>query len=326
MFAGTRALHTKSCVALLDTGSPASFIRKKVWNDMLGSGAALSDGEVPTQSRRWGGFHGKPLTTSTSVRLRVLLGRKGIICGESTEDTPVQTVVWAQIIPDRVMSYDLLLGRDSWDHFPVRKYRDTNEDETVVAFTAQDEGSVDGDHRFKKRVDQAIGMIESPADCKVVVMYADKSCMLSEGFTWAKVELSCCDESAADLGSHYVLFQDGWIPKEAIVDAGLSENHLHWTEGSEHHLRSQTTLGYASTWLRRVNLVNATTVIPQDSTSLQQATLTKDKKTSVTTPMAKKNKLDKGRPQPPQNVMTQLDPQPKNLSADCGRVYEKISR
>ena len=172
-FAGTRALRTKSCVALLDTGSPASFIREKIWNDMLGSGAASSDGEVPTQSRRWGGFHGKPLTTSSSVRLNVLLGRKGTISCESSEDTPVRTVVWAHIVPDRVMSYDLLLGRDSWDHFPVRKYRDTNEEETVVTFTAQDDGSAAGDHRFKKWVDQAIGMIESPADCKVVVRHMD---------------------------------------------------------------------------------------------------------------------------------------------------------
>ena len=45
MFAGTRVLRTKSCVALLDTGSPASFIRKKIWNNMLGSGAASSDGK-----------------------------------------------------------------------------------------------------------------------------------------------------------------------------------------------------------------------------------------------------------------------------------------
>ena len=64
-FAGTRALH-KSCAALLDTGSPASSIRKKVWNGMPGSGAASSDGEAPTQSR----------TASASVQLNVLLGNK----------------------------------------------------------------------------------------------------------------------------------------------------------------------------------------------------------------------------------------------------------
>ena len=84
-FAGTRALRTNSCVALLDMGSPASSIRKKVWNDMPGSGAASSDGEAPTQSRRWGGFHEKPPTASASMQLNVLLGRKGTISCESSE-------------------------------------------------------------------------------------------------------------------------------------------------------------------------------------------------------------------------------------------------
>ena len=155
----------------------------------------------------------------------------------------------------------------------------------VVTFTAQDDGSAASDHRFKKLADQAIGMIESPADCKVIVRHARKSCMLSEGFTWVKVELRNCDGSAADTGSYYVRFQDGWTPSEAIVDAGLSEIPLQWAEGSEHHLRSKATLGYANyTRLNQVNLVNAE-VIPQDSTSSQQATLTKGRKTSDTTPM-----------------------------------------
>ena len=41
-------------------------------------------------------------------------------------------------------------------------------------------------------------MSESPADCKVVVRYADKSCVLREGCTWAKAELRNCDGSTAD--------------------------------------------------------------------------------------------------------------------------------
>ena len=197
------------------------------------------------------------------MRLNVLLGRKGTFSCESSEDTLVRTVVWAHIVPDRVMSYDLLLGRDRWDLFPLRKYRDTNEDEMFVIVTAQDEGSAAGDHRFKKWVDQAIGMIKSPTGCKVDVRHADKSCMLSEGFTLVKGELRNCGGSAADPGSYYVRFQDGWTPKKAIVDAGLSEIPLQWTEGSEHHFYSQTTLGYASIRLRQVNLMNAE-VIPQD--------------------------------------------------------------
>ena len=116
------------------------------------------------------------------------------------------------------MSYDLLLGRDSWNHFPEGKCRDTHEGETVVTFTAQNEGSVAGDHRFKKVVDQAIGMIESPAHRKVVLRHAGKSCMPSEGFTWAKVKLRNFDGPAADPGLHDVRFQEGWTSKDAILD------------------------------------------------------------------------------------------------------------
>ena len=147
-------------------------------------------------------------------------------------------------------------------------------------------------------------MIESPADCKVVVRYADKFCVLSKGFTWAKVEFRNGDGSAADPGLYYVRFEDGWTPKKAVVDAGSSEIPLQWAEGSEHHLRSQTTLGYARTRLRQVNLVNAE-VIPQYLTSPQQATLTIDKKTSDTTSMAEKPEQEKDPPYPHHNVIIQ---------------------
>ena len=206
------------------------------------------------------------------------------------------------------MLYDFLLGRDSGDNFRVMKHRDsTHERETIVTFTAQDEGSVAGNHGFRKWVSQAIGMIERPADCKVVVRYADKSCVLSEGCIWVKVGLRNGDGSAAYPGLYYVRFKDELTPNEAIVDAILSEIPLHRAESSEHHLRSQTTLGYARPRLRQVNLVNAE-VIPQDLTSPQQATLTKDKKTSDTTCIAEKPEQEKYPAQPPHNVIIQLDP------------------
>ena len=44
------------------------------------------------------------------------------------------------------MSYDGLFGRDSYDHFPLRKYRDTYKDKAVVTFIAEEGGSVAGDH------------------------------------------------------------------------------------------------------------------------------------------------------------------------------------
>ena len=78
---------------------------------------------------------------------------------------------------------------------------------------------------------------------------------------------------------------------------------------------------YASTRLRQVNLVNAE-VIPQGSTSPQQAQLTKDKKISDTTSMVKKTERDKGPPQPLQNVMTQIDPQQRR---PFSRLWSRIS-
>ena len=96
-------------------------------------------GRVPRETAN---HQDKRVTNRTSREI-------GIISCESSEDTSVRTVVWAHVVPDRVMSYDLLLGRDSWVHFPVKKYIDTSEDKMVVTFTAQDERSVAGDHRFK---------------------------------------------------------------------------------------------------------------------------------------------------------------------------------
>ena len=108
------------------------------------------------------------------------------------------------------------------------------------------------------------------------------------------------------------------------MDAGLPEIPLQWAKGSEHHLRSQATLGYANTRLKQVNLVNAE-VISQDSTSTQQATLTKGRKISDTTPMVMKTERDKDPPQPPQNVMSQLDPQQqKSFSRLWSRIPEHL--
>ena len=45
----------------------------------------------------------------------------------------------------------------------------------VVTFTAQDEGSAAGYNRFKKWVDQAVGIIEGPAGWNVVARHSDKS-------------------------------------------------------------------------------------------------------------------------------------------------------
>ena len=84
LFAGSKALKTHTCTALLDTGSPASFIQEKVWLRMLACGAASEDGLSRVEEKSWGGFHGTPLITSRHVRLNVHLGNIGSISRSST--------------------------------------------------------------------------------------------------------------------------------------------------------------------------------------------------------------------------------------------------
>lgn len=55
LFAGSKALKTFHCTALLDTGNPASFIQENVWLRMLACEAASYDGKTAVRQKTWGG-------------------------------------------------------------------------------------------------------------------------------------------------------------------------------------------------------------------------------------------------------------------------------
>lgn len=78
MFAGTKAVRTHACTAVLDTGSPASFIQEKLWNRMPAFDAASLDGNKRSGPKKWGGFHRVPLVSTARVHLNVhiLKGRR----------------------------------------------------------------------------------------------------------------------------------------------------------------------------------------------------------------------------------------------------------
>ena len=71
LFAGSRALRTHAYTALLDSGSPAPFIQKKVWMRILACGAASEDGLPNVSQKTLGVFHSLPLVTSSQVRLNI---------------------------------------------------------------------------------------------------------------------------------------------------------------------------------------------------------------------------------------------------------------
>ncbi|CAN0267704.1 unnamed protein product, partial [Scytosiphon promiscuus] len=72
IFSGTAVSSTFEVKALLDSGSPSSFITSSTLKLLKASGAASPDCEVSTTPRQWGGFgSSNALRTNTSVRLSV---------------------------------------------------------------------------------------------------------------------------------------------------------------------------------------------------------------------------------------------------------------
>ena len=103
-------------MALLDNGSPQTFIRPNVLDRMLSVGAASVACERKCAPRSWGGFgESTPLQTSTSVRLRVQFFR--------ADEPTCSLAVWDCVIPPSVMQHAVLRGRDSWMRLNNRSYR-----------------------------------------------------------------------------------------------------------------------------------------------------------------------------------------------------------
>ena len=102
-------------VALLDTGSPQSFITADAVETMKACCAATHLCEQHGPPRSWGGFGtSAPLTTSASIRLSVQFLRRF--------SPTAALAVWACIVPPGTMQHPIVLGRDSWMRFEQRSY------------------------------------------------------------------------------------------------------------------------------------------------------------------------------------------------------------
>ena len=104
------------CAALLDSGSPATFINSNAVGTLKAMGAISEACISHGNSRSWGGFgKSESLQTSDTVRLSVQFFHG---------DTPSASLaVWAHIVPANTMQFPILLGRDSFMRFNTRTYR-----------------------------------------------------------------------------------------------------------------------------------------------------------------------------------------------------------
>ena len=146
---------------------------------MIACGASSCDGLTTTSKRKWEGFHGVPLVivTSSRVRLNVQMGGdRGVDPGDGRAPTVTCLAVHAHIAPDEAMPPAVLLGRDGWADFPVRKYVDISASETVVTFTSRHSDAAETTKRYSDWVNNDVGFIDPSTGGYVVAHFSWTTC------------------------------------------------------------------------------------------------------------------------------------------------------
>ena len=114
---GQKATKGHKCVALLDSGSPCSFVTQAAINEMLQKGAASADMiAVNDKPRKWGGFSEseEALQTNSTAGLSVQF--------YNSKEQTAYMQLYCHIVTPTALQYDLLLGRDSFLKFQNHTY------------------------------------------------------------------------------------------------------------------------------------------------------------------------------------------------------------
>ena len=123
--AGPHARRSRPDKALIDAGSPQSFVSCSFFEGMLPLGDASPSAVQNIRERKWSGFNGTPLSAGKTIRLNVQ-------CFGAFWVATVQLAVNAYIVPDGAMAHEILLGTDSSARFPVLEHKDIGEHETTL--------------------------------------------------------------------------------------------------------------------------------------------------------------------------------------------------
>ena len=113
---GRKATKKFKSVALLDSGSPSSFVTQAVIDEMLQKGAGSADMITVGKPRKWDSFidSAEPLQTDSSACLSVQLFKR--------KQPTARMKLPCHIVPPMVLQHGLLLGRDSFLKFPNHTY------------------------------------------------------------------------------------------------------------------------------------------------------------------------------------------------------------
>ena len=182
------------CRALLDTGSPQSFIHQDTFDQMVATGAADESYVRATTTRYWSGFGSQELLrTNRQAPLTIQFYHNS---------TPSASLaVWMYIVPNKTMRCPLLLGRRSLMRFHTRSYQ---------TLAPKHDGRIFGEltlsHTFSDAHNSAAAYIHScdTLDTAHHLMYDGQGMTLTTAPQLVPVNLVRLDGSPA-LTGHYMV-------------------------------------------------------------------------------------------------------------------------
>ena len=193
LHSGVSTTSRLNCRALLDTGSPQSFIHQEAFDQMVATGAADAFCVRSTTPRTWSGFGSRQLlSTNRQARMTVQVNHNG---------TPSASLaVWMYIVPNQTMRCPLLFVRDSWIRFHSRSYQ---------TLSPQPDGRVFGELTLllcDDNLGNAVNCIRNHEVSDVVyhLVYDDQGVSLTDSPQLIPVNLVRLDGSPA-LTGHYMV-------------------------------------------------------------------------------------------------------------------------
>ena len=201
-----------NCRALLDTGSPQSFIHQGAFDQMVATGATDAFCVRSATPRTWIGFGSRQLlSTNRQARMTVRFNHNGTMS--------TSLAVWMYIVPNETMRCPLLLGRDSWMRFHSRSYQ---------TLSPQPDGRV-FDELTLSLCDDNLGCAAAyirnheVSDAAYHLVYDGQGVSLNDSPQLIPMNLVCLDRSPALTGHDMVdllPIHDDSNPSERFVSSG----------------------------------------------------------------------------------------------------------
>ena len=260
LHSGVSTTSRFDCRALLDTGSPQSFIHQGAFDQMVAMGAADPSCIRSTTPKTWSGFGSQQLlSTNRQARMTVQFHHNGT--------TSASLAVWMYIVPNETMRCPLLLGRDSWMRFPTRSYQ---------TLPPQPDDRISGELTLSSCDDNFSSAAAYIRNCETLdaayhLVYNGPGVTLTDSPQLIPVNLVRLDGSPALTGHYMVDFLPDYadsVPSERFVSSGRQLIPLTGCQD----LEPDEVLGTASSPLPRVPLKTLTpSAHPADVSALAES-------------------------------------------------------